>query len=279
MLVKLRNWLREFRLSLRSKMVLALSAIAVVLLAASVISFMEYKRMSGSVSQIIAGDVHNIRITQRLTDAVDNYNLQILAVIGDDKLSALPDFDRSAFLTYCDSLNSSLGAGKNAPLTDSVVYAYSAYMLASLELEDVLESNFIDTRDWYFERLQPLFGRMRGALDNLSQAMYEELQHNSLEFDRGFSRSVIPGATAILVGILLVFLLLFYLLVYYVKPLYGMLDSLSDYLNYRRRYTYEFDSNDQMGQLNSQITELTEENRQLRRRMAELKDKTSRDES
>ena len=277
MLLKLRNWLQEFRLSLRTKMVLSLSAIAVVLLAASIISFLEYRRMSGYVSEMIAGDVHNIRVTQRLVDAVDTYNLQILAVIGDENLTTLPDFDRSAFLTYCDSLSASFGAGKNGPLTDSVVYAYSAYMLASLELEDVIQSNFIDTRDWYFNRLQPLFGRMRGALDKLSEAMYGELQHNSTEFDRGFSRSIIPGATAILMGILLVLLLMFYLLVYYVKPLYGMLGALKDYLTYRRHYTFQFDSNDQMGQLNESITELTEENRQVRRRISELKEKGNRE--
>ena len=38
MFVKLKNWLREFRLSLRMKIALALSAIAVVLLMSSIIS-------------------------------------------------------------------------------------------------------------------------------------------------------------------------------------------------------------------------------------------------
>ena len=273
MFAKLRNGLREFRLSLRTKIILALSAIAVVLLSASIISFVEYRRMSGYVSEMIAGDVHNIHVTQRLVDAVDTYNLQVLAVIGDENLSSLPDFDRSSFLTYCDSLKNALGGEKNVPLADSVVYAYSAYMLASLELEDVLESNFIDTRDWYFNRLQPIFQRMRGYLERLGEVMYRELESNSSEFDNGFSRSIIPGATAILVGIMLVFLLLFYLLVYYVKPLYGMLDALSDFLSYRRRYTFDFESEDQMGELNTKITELTEENRQVRRRVAELKEK------
>ena len=274
MFAKLRNGLREIRLSLKTKTVLALSAIAVVLLSASLISFLEYRRMSGYVSEMIAGDVSNIHVTQRLVDAVDTYNLQVLAVIGDENLSKLPDFDRSAFLTYCDSLKNSLGGGNNVPLADSVIYAYSAYMLASMELEDVLESNFIDTRDWYFERLQPIFQRMRGYLERLGEVMYRELESNSSEFDNGFSRSIIPGATAILVGIMLVFLLLFYILVYYVKPLYGMLDALTDFLAFRRRYTFDFESDDQMGELNEKITELTEENRQVRRRIVELKEKT-----
>lgn len=273
MFLKFRTRWKELRLSLRSKTVLSLSAIAVVLLAASTISFQEYRRMSGYVSERIASDVHNIRVAQRLVTAVDTYNLQLLAVIGEEELVGLPEFDGSAFLAYCDSLNNAPGLVRNLPLTDSVLYAYSAYMLASMELEEVFQSNFINTRDWYFERLQPLFYRTRAYLDRLSDALYEELQHNSREFDRAFSRSIIPGATAITVGILLIFLLLFYLMVYYVKPLYGMLGSLKDYLSFRRRYTYSFDSNDQMGELNEAITELTEENRQLRRRIAELKEK------
>ena len=273
MFVKLRNWWREFRLSVRMKMTLSLSAIVIVLLMSSIISYLEYRHMSNYVSGLIAGNIRNIHQTQDLVDAVDNYNLQILAVIGDESLSTLPDFDRNAFLSHTDSLKESLGTGRSLPLADSVVYAYSAYMLASLELEDVIESSFINTRDWYFNRLQPLFGRMRGYLDKLSIAMYKELEDNSRDFDSGFFRSIIPSAVAISVGILLVLLLLFYLLVYYVKPLYGMLAALRDYLGYRRRYTYTFDGNDQLSDLNGAITDLTEENRTLRKRISDLKEK------
>ena len=273
MFVKVKNWLQEFRLSLKMKVTLALSAIAVVLLMPSLISVLEYRHMSNYVSDMIANDIRNIHLTQKLVDAVDTYNLQLLAVIGDDNLSALPDFDRGRFMDYCDSLRASFGSGNTLPLADSVVYAYSAYMLASLELEDVLESNFIDTRDWYFSRLQPLFGRMRGYLDRLGTTMYADLEQNSKDFDRGVFRSIIPSAVAVAVGILLVFLLLFYILAYYVNPIYKMHHALSDYLSFRRRYTYSFDGNDQLYQLNNSVTDLTEENRTLRRRMAELKEK------
>ena len=273
MFAKLRNWLQEFRLSMKMKLTLSLSAIAVVLLMSSIISILEYRRMSNYVSDMIADDIRNIHVTQQLVNAVDTYNLELLAVIGDDNLSTLPDFDRSAFMDHCDSLRASFGSGETLPLADSVIYAYSAYMLASMELEDVLQSDFINTRDWYFERLQPLFGRMRGYLDRLSSTMYQELEQNSKDFDSGFSRSIIPGIVAVAVGILLVFLLLFFILVYYVKPIYGILHHLQDFIAYRRRYTYTFDGNDQLTEVNGAITDLTEENRQLRRRIQDLKDK------
>ena len=272
MLVKIKNWFREFRLSLRMKMILSILAIVVVLLMSSVISVLEYRHMSNYVSGMIADDISDLRKTQLLVDAVDQYNLQLLAVIGDDNISALPDFDRDAFLTHCDSLRKSVGS-TTAPLADSVLYAYSAYMLASIELQEVLESSFINTRDWYFNRLQPLFGRMRTYLDRLSETIHVNLRSNSESFDRGFYRSIIPSAVALAVGIILLFLLMFFILAYYVDPLYKMLGSLRDYLGYRRRYTYTFDGNDQLADLNQAVTDLAEENRSLRKRMTEMKEK------
>ena len=63
-----------------------------------------------------------------------------------------------------------------------------------------------------------------------------------------------------------------YILVYYVNPIYKMNRQLGDFLTYRHRYTYTFDSSDQLGDLNAKVTELTEENRTLRRRNAALRD-------
>ena len=272
MFVKFKNWWREFRLSLRTKMILSILAIAVVLLMSSVISVLEYRHMSNYVSGMIADDISDLRKTQLLVDAVDQYNLQLLAVIGDDNISVLPDFDREGFLARCDALRQSVGT-TTAPMADSVLYAYSAYMLASMELEEVMQSDFANVRNWYFIRLQPLFGRMRVYLDRLGGTIHEELLSNSENFDSGFYRSIIPSAVALAVGIVLLFLLMFFILVYYVDPLYKMLGSLRDYLNYRRRYTYTFDGNDQLADLNQSVTELAEENRSLRKRITEMREK------
>ena len=269
---RLKNWWNSFRLSLKAKTVLSLSAIAVVLIVTGVISFVEYRRMSNYVSDMIAEDINSINVAQKLAAVTDNYNLQILAVIGDDSLHSLPDFDQQGFVFYCDSLRSSFSGENVLPLTDSVLYSYSAYMLTSLELEQVIQSDFIDSRTWYFERLQPSFKRLSGDIDRLSQAMYDDLQANSEDFDRGFYRSMIPIVVAILVGVLLVLLLMFFIISYYVNPLNKMLDELTDYRSMGRRYSLAFDGDDQLSDLNEGITDLTEENRQYRRRIKLLRE-------
>ena len=276
MFERFKYWKNSIRLSLKTKMVLALSAIVVVLVLSSIISILEYRRMSNYVSEMIAEDINSINVAQRLANVTDNYNLQILTVIGDESLNSLPDFDQKKFVFYCDSLRSSFTEKQMMPITDSVLYSFSAYMLTSLELEQVLQSDFIDSRTWYFERLQPFFNRLRKDIDRLSQAMYDDLQENSADFDRGFYRSIVPGFVAVSVGVILVLLLMFFITVYYVDPLNKMLKGLDEYRTIGRKYENAFDGDDQLAELNDGITELTEENRQLRRRIKLLRDTQSK---
>ena len=277
MFTRLRNWKNNFRLSLKMKVVLALSAIVVVLVLSSIISILEYRRMSSYVSEMIAEDINSINVAQKLANVTDDYNLQILTVIGDESVNSLPDFDQQKFVFYCDSLRSAFTEKTMMPLTDSVLYAYSAYMLTSLELEDVIKSDFIDSRTWYFDRLQPSFNRLRDDIDRLSQAMYDDLQDNSESFDRGFYRSIVPGIVAVAVGVVLVLLLMFFITAFYVNPLNRMLQGLDDYRSVGRKYNYTFDGDDQLSDLNDGIAELAEENRQLRRRIKQMRETGNRE--
>ena len=258
---------------MRMKLTLSLSAIAVSLLVSSVISIMEYYRMSSYVSDLIADNIRSVNLAQKLSEVTNKYNLDLLTVIGDDSVNTLPDFHQKEFMGHCDSLRNSLTSSKMVPLTDSVLYAYSAYMLTSLELNDVLLSDFIDTRAWYFDRLQPRFKRLNNYIDVLNGAIYDDLKKNSLTFQRGFYRSIIPGAVAVGVGLLLVLMLLFFLLVFYVNPIYRMLSGLNNYRSYNKKYSYSFEGDDQLVELNDGITELTGENQMLRKRVANLRAK------
>ena len=97
--------------------------------------------------------------------------------------------------------------------------------------------------------------------------MYDDLEINSADFDRGFYRSIIPGIVAVSVGLLLLLMFLFFLLAYYVTPIYKMLSNLSGYLTVGKKYTYSFEGDDQLSELNRDIAELTADNQQLRKRL------------
>ncbi len=277
---KLRNNIRNFKLTMRLKLVLSLSSIAIILLVSSFISIMEYSRMSNYVSELIAANIGSINASQRLADVANSYNLSILTVIGDNSIKKLPELRQNDFIAHCDSLKASLTSEKMLPLADSVLYSYSAYMLTTLELPQAILSDFINTREWYFDRLQPKYNRLRNDINVLNNAIYNDLQKNSATFERGFYRSIIPGAVAVAVGLLLVLLLLFFLMAYYVNPIYKMLSGLKNYRSLGSKYSYTFDGDDQLCELNEGITEVVGENIQMRKRIKSLREvveKTNRE--
>ena len=274
---KAKNNKIELKMGMSLKLSLSLGAIATVLLLSSIITVMEYTKMSRYVSEGISKDINSINVARQLSDVANEYNLDILALIGNEpsnELSnSLPDFDADSFLDKCDRLRSALKESNSSTLAlaDSVEYSFAAYMLTSLEFKEVYSSDFIDTREWYFDRLQPRYQRLRRSIDLLSQAIYEKLNNKSEDFDSGYYRSIMPGIVTAGVGLVLVLMLLFFLQFYYVKPLNRIATALKLHSIQSRKYTVDFEGDDQLKQINDGIRSLSEDNDQLRRRITALK--------
>lgn len=260
-------------MSMRVKLSLGLGAIAAILLLSSVISVLEYRRMSNYVSDLIAADINSINKAQQLSAACEEYNLRILATIGvEDTLYVLPSFDSIAFLTEYNALRSSFSSEPTIAAADSVISSYSTYMRTSLDLENVIKSDFIDSRQWFFERLQPDFQDFRAATENLNNLIYKDLKDNSETFQAGFYRSIMPGIVSVGVGLLLVVLLLFFIMSYYVNPICRMEDGVDNYLKFNKRYTCTVDGDDELVAINNGVSEIVEENIELKKRLAKLRE-------
>ena len=76
----------------------------------------------------------------------------------------------------------------------------------------------------------------------------------------------------VIAGLLLLLLLLFYIIAYYITPIRRMMDSMEDYIRRGRRYSYEFDGDDELHRLNRDISEIAQENVELRKRIKLLRD-------
>ena len=67
-------------------------------------------------------------------------------------------------------------------------------------------------------------------------------------------------------------LLLFFLMAYYVNPIYKMLSGLKNYRSLGSKYSFTFDGDDQLCELNEGITEVVGENIQMRKRIKALRE-------
>ena len=263
---------KGIRLSLSSKLTLGLSAIAAILLLSGIISLLEYRRMSDYVSDLIATNINGINISQKLSNAADNYNLRILDAIGSNNPTLDFEDDNEVFMSHYDSLATIFSSEEAVARVDSVMYSYSAYMLTSLEMGYAVMSDFIDARAWYFDRLQPRYSRLKSDIEKLNDMIYVELRENSKTFEAGFYRSIIPGVVSVGAGLLLVMLFLVFILLYYVRPLKRMLGGLKDYRAAGKQYVYDFDGDDELVELNEGLKDLTEENAELKRRITRLRE-------
>lgn len=262
--------------SIRRKLTLSLGALAMILLLSGIISIIEYRRMSTYVSDLITANIKSINLSQRLADITEEYNHQMLAVVVQNDISIMPDFNLRYFNAQADSLKNSFTMETALPMVDTVTHSFNVFMAASLKFDEVFLADSVDTGEWFFGTLQPCYNKFRQDMGVLNDMIHSELKKNSSDFDAGFYRSIIPGVVSVGAGLVLIMLLLYFAMLYYVNPIYKMAEGIDSYRNYGRRYGYVFEGDDQLADINAGVTELIEENMELRKRIQSLRENRGR---
>ncbi len=263
---------KEARPSMRRKLFFSLGALAALLLLSGVISILEYRRMSDYVSEMIAANIKSIVLSQRLADITEEYNHQMISVVVQNDISLMPDFDLDDFNAMADSLRNSFTSNHSLPMVDSVTVSFNAFMNTSIKFDEVFLADNVNTGEWFFGTLQPVYNKFRQDIGMLNDSIHSELRSNSADFDAGFYRSIIPGVVSVGAGLVLIMLLFYFIMVYYVNPIYKIADGVRNYRLSGRRHNYEFDGDDQLAEINAGVGELTEENIELKKRIKILRE-------
>ena len=261
----------EVKPSMRRRLIFSLGSVAAILLLSGIISIIEYRRMSDYVSELISSNIKSINLSQRLADMTQEYDVQMLAVVVRNDISLMPEFDLHLFQSQVDSLKSSVTSVTSHPIVDSVATSFDEFMKTSLEFDEVFLADTVNTSEWFFGTLQPTYNEFRKDIDVLNSAIYEELKANSADFDAGFYRSIIPGVVSVGAGLLLIFLLMYFIMANYVNPIYRMSAGVDNYRALGKKYGCAFDGDDQLANINAGLTEIIEENIELKARVRYLR--------
>ena len=272
MLPKFLRKKRELKPSMKRKLFLSLGSVAAILILSGVISIIEYRRMSDYVSELITANIKSINLSNRLADITEEYNHQMLAVVVQNDISIMPDFNLDDFKFQADSLKNSFTSGAALPLVDTLTTSFNAFMNTSLKFDEVFLADSVDTGEWFFGTLQPTYNEFRHDMGVLNDMIHSELRHNSEDFDAGFYRSIIPGVVSVGAGLILIVLLFYFIMSLYINPIYKIADGLNNYRLSNKKHNYEFDGDDQLADINSGVAELIEENLDLKRRVKALRE-------
>jgi hypothetical protein len=109
-------------------------------------------------------------------------------------------------------------------------------------------------------------------MNDLNSAIHKELHDNSLNFDASFYRSIIPGVVCVCAGLLLVMLLMYFTISNYVNPMYRIAEGINAYKATGKRYGYIMEGEDHLADINAGVTEIVEENIELKQRVKNLKE-------
>jgi hypothetical protein len=263
---------REKRPSLRKKVYLSLGALTMILLLSGVLSILEYRRVSSYVSDLIASNINSIVLSQRLSDLTQEHNHQMLSVVVLNDISLMPEFNDMPFMSVADSLRTTFTSQNAQPMLDTVVTSFNDFVKTSRKFDEVFLADTVNTGEWFFSTLQPRYNSLIQDLGKLNELIHQDLKENSENFDAGFYRSIIPGVVSVCAGLLLIFLLLYFTMSNYVKPRYRISEGIDSYRQSSRRHAYTMDGDDQLSNINTGVTELIEENLQLKHRLKAIRE-------
>lgn len=262
--------------SIKRKVGAGFTVLAFILFFSSIVSLFEYTRMNRVLTQQIEENVNSVNIARELIILTEDYNMGVLDamsepdfdggfVTGGPANASNADFIKEFGQTMEDMRRSftQMTTFKEKNYADSVLLAYTAYMQVLRESRD-LDADFQVRQDWYFDRLQPFYMKLRDYIRSLTNASQQALLENSQRVDETFYRSITPAIASVVVGLLVVILFNYFINFYLINPLIKINKGIQGYRNFRKDYTVSVDNNgDELDQLNSSVRDIIEDHKSV----------------
>lgn len=233
----------------------------------SLVSVIEMGRIRRSVGDTISENVDKINLSTQLLEVTDQHVFALLSQIGipaDSVLTVSSVYDDPLFDEYLKASKTLFKLPAETALTDTIMFAYAAYMQVMNEAPGIWEQNGYEARrDWYNLRMNPVYLKLRTYVQNLVTYQQGQLHANTVEIQAGFYRSMMPGVIAVVSGILLLFLLSYFIRLYLIIPLDKIQEGVKHTLAYKARYQVRLDTNDELSGLNDAVTKLCDEHNAL----------------
>lgn len=257
---------RISQMGIRRKVFLACLMLALILFFSSLISIFEFSRMSDYVSEQIAGNITSVNTAREMVKETESYNFRLMQEVTDDatELSVIND-DR--FIGYYADLENIFTTKEERIYADSVRFAYTAYMQVVREAKDVWKMDQEVRSEWCFNKLQPIYVRLRSYLQKLTEISQNSLVNNSQSLQDSFYRSIMPGFISVLLGMVLVFLFNYFLNYYIVSPILKMKKGISGYTQFGKEYDVRIENEDELQELNDSVKDIIDLNNSYKKQL------------
>lgn len=253
-------------MGIRRKISLGFVIIGVILFISSVISVFEFSRMRHSVTSLMKDNINSINTSRLLLELTDEYNFELLSrVIKDSTASSADIIFDDRFDNYIGTIKKSFTSEEEVAVADSLSNAYSDYIAVINKTPDIMVQNVAARIDWYQKELRPVYYNLKKYKKQLGLLTQAALANNTRELQEGYYRSIMPGIIAVGAGVLLVILFNYFLNLYFISPIILISRGIKNFREYRKSYNVQFDNDDELQDLNTEVKSIIDENKNLKK--------------
>ncbi len=250
-------------MGIKRKVFLGCIVLGMILFLSSLSSVYEFSKMNDYVSEEIAENIASIDSARKLLEVAESQNAALMSAIDGDYKS-LDSLDNNAFSAALSRAGETFLTQDEKSAADSVMYAFSAYMQVAGEAQDVWMYDTYFRRDWFFNRLQPVYLKFRDYIIKLTEVCEDSLITNSQSLQDAFHRSIMPPMISLILGLLLVLLFNYYLNYYVINPVLKVTKGIKGYRQFGKKYDVRIDSNDEIAELNENVRDVIDLNQSYR---------------
>lgn len=253
-------------LGIKRKALLGCIVLGLILLFSSVISIYEFSSMNKYVTDVIADNIKSIDTARELLNAAESHNLTLMACIDAD-LDGLEKATNDGIAAKFADVRNSFVTTQEKAAADSVMYAYAAYMQVVGEADEVWLLDGYMRRDWFFNRLQPVYIKFRDYIRNLTVVCEDTLITNSQNLQSNYHRSIMPAFISLILSLVLVLLFNYYLNQFFINPLLKVNKDIKAYRQFGKKYDRKLDSGDELAELNDNVKDLIDLNQSYKKQL------------
>ena len=243
--------------SLRIKIVLSLSLLILMLLAAGIMSMLEFRNMGESVDRVLKNNYQSIELAKRMTDALEREDSGILLwMIGDSDSGLATIHESDSIIRNAIKESEANITEKGEPsYISAIIEAYDKYHASVLQTAEN-ENSLEESKTRYKTETQPLFFTTKNAINDLMVLNQDQMNRQSGIVKEKSQRAMMPAIVSIAAAVIFALLLYFFITYYFIHPIQRLINGVMEYYPEKGRLNANIVTNDEFKTLEDEINNL-----------------------
>lgn len=243
--------------SLKVKIILSLSLLIVMLMAAGIMSYLDFKKIGSSVDIVLRNNYQSIESAKKMLDAIERGNSGILLWIIENKESEIETVlaSDSIIRRAIIDMEENITETDEPRYVNAVMHEYEQYYASVKKiLESEIKHN--ETTSIYNSETDSLFLETKEAINELMVLNQNQMYRQAGIVKEQSRRAIMPAIVSIAAAIIFAFLLYFFIHTYFIRPVRLLINKVKDYYPEKGPLISGIDSKDEFKKLEEEINHL-----------------------